>query len=293
MKISGFSTARYSTWYFLDQYKVLFDAGDGAAASLGPRCQNIQHVFLSHADRDHLGGLLALNHLGARADNPLRFYYPKDSSSFSDLLDFIERFDASLPKSIWMPVEAGMRIKIDQQHVVEIGENDHIAMATGNSTKQVKSLDFSLIERRKHLRAEFQGLGSDELKHLRALHGDTHITESVDYRLFGFSGDTPSFKTEQWRGTEVLIHEATFIAPDHGNRGHCELGDVLQAAGGLNLKALIVGHFSDRYDPEFIKASIRRLARELAFDVPVFAVMPRVTQLDILSSEPVWQGICP
>ena len=133
MKITGTSTARYATWYFLEDYRVLFDVGDGAAAALGPKCQKVQHVFLSHADRDHIGGLLQFNHLGARDSKPLHFYYPKDSSSFPAMKEFIEHFDASIAKSIWTPVEAGMRIDIGKRHLVEIGENYHIAIASGNT----------------------------------------------------------------------------------------------------------------------------------------------------------------
>ncbi len=291
MNISGFSTARYSTWYFLEEHRVLFDAGDGVSVALGPKCQKVQHVFLSHADRDHIGGLLQLNQLGARAVKPLSFYYPKDSGSFPALRNFIDPFDPWLAKSVWTPVEAGMRIQISKQHVVEIGENDHIAVTSPHLPRQVKSLDFSLLEMRKRLRAEFQGLDGEIIKRLRREYGDAHISEKFASRLFGFSGDAPHFDIERWRGTSVLIHETTFIKPDHGNRGHCELGDVLRAARQLDLKALILSHFSERYEVSFIKAEIVRLAAGLEIGFPVFAVPPRTTVFDILSQEPVWSPI--
>lgn len=58
MKISGYSTALYSTFFFLEELGILFDCGDGAAAMLLGKSRKVKHIFISHADRDHLGGLL-------------------------------------------------------------------------------------------------------------------------------------------------------------------------------------------------------------------------------------------
>ena len=290
MKISGYSTARFSTWYFLDELKLLFDAGDGVAAALASKCQRVQHVFLTHADRDHIGGLLQFNQLAARGDRPLTYYYPKDSGSFPAFRDFIEQFDPNLPKARWVSLEAGQRISIASNHVVEVGENDHIAVAGRGAAGEVKSLDFRVVESRRQLKSEFAGMDGAEIGRLRAAHGADHITNSIERSLFGFSGDAATFNSARWRDTEILIHEATFIAPDAADRGHCELGDVIRGAAELNLKALVLGHFSNRYDADFIRAAIVREAAAAAISFPIYAVLPLTTVRDVLAEEPTWCG---
>ncbi|MGI9421694.1 MAG: MBL fold metallo-hydrolase [Hyphomicrobiaceae bacterium] len=290
LTITGFSTARFATWYFLDELRILFDVGDGAAAQLGSKCNKVRHVFLSHADRDHLGGLVQFYQLAAHPPNPPTFYYPKDSGSFPALKDFLERFDPGLAKCAWVPVEGGTNIEIAKNYVVEVGENDHIQRPTGGHPDQVKSLDFALIERRRKLRAEFKGSPGREIARLRTEHGENHVTERTDRRLFGFSGDTPQFDIARWNGIEVLAHEATFIAPDEADRGHAELGAVLRAASQLDLKALVLGHFSSRYSTDMILTAIVAEAERLAIRFPVFAVVPGEVARDVLAREPIWPG---
>ena len=291
MKISGYSTARFATWYFLDELKVLFDAGDGITAALASKCERVQHVFLSHADRDHIGGLLQFNQIAARIGRPLTYYYPKDSGSFPAFRAFIEAFDPNLPKAQWVALEAGQRISITSNHFVDVGENDHIAVASGGNAGLLKSLDFRVVESRRQLKPEFVGVDGVELGRLRAEFGVDHITNPVDRGVLGFSGDTPAFDPSRWEDTDVLIHEATFIAPDAGDRGHSELGGVMRAAAGLPLKALVLGHFSNRYDAAFIRAAIVREAEAAAIPFPVYGVMPMQTVLDVLGQAAVWTGI--
>ena len=92
MKITGYSTALFSTWFFLEEYGILFDAGDGVSASLMGKGGKIKHIFISHADRDHITGLLQVHQLNARPGKPL-IAYPKDSGSFPAMAGFMDKFD--------------------------------------------------------------------------------------------------------------------------------------------------------------------------------------------------------
>ena len=61
LTIHGYSTALFATWYFIEELGILFDAGDGLVSGLMGKCGKIKKVFISHADRDHLTGLLQYN----------------------------------------------------------------------------------------------------------------------------------------------------------------------------------------------------------------------------------------
>lgn len=66
LTITAYSTALFSTWYFIEEWGVLFDAGDGMISALLQKSRKVDNVFISHADRDHLTGLLQFNQLNAR-----------------------------------------------------------------------------------------------------------------------------------------------------------------------------------------------------------------------------------
>ncbi len=290
INVTGYSTARYGTWYFLEQYNILFDAGDGVVANLRGKCGKVRHIFLSHADRDHLGGLIQLYQTIAQSDNLPKFYYPRDSGSFPALRDFLHKFDPHLLHCEWVAVEGGMHVEVAKNLYVRVAENDHIAVAQGLSREQVKSLDFSLVETRRKLKKEFHKLSGQEIGQLRNDKGEEHITEVHEHVLFGYSGDAPSFDAERWQGAEVLVHEATFIAPDDSSRGHCELGDVIRSAAQLDLKALILGHISARYKEEEIKSAIVEVAEAVSVRFPIYVVYPGETVEDILSTSPMWSA---
>jgi len=91
LKITGYSTALFASWYFVDEYGVLFDCGDGVCATLLQKARKIKHVFVSHADRDHVNGLLQFQQLNGRSE--LQIHFPKNSGSFPALAEFTTKFD--------------------------------------------------------------------------------------------------------------------------------------------------------------------------------------------------------
>src|ERR1700759_5350118 len=111
LTITGYSTALFSTWYFIEEWGICFDAGDGMISALLQKSRKIDHVFISHADRDHLTGLLQFNKLNARPGFPV-MYYPKDAGSFPVLAAFSKRFDPQVERTVWTPVTEGEEIAI-------------------------------------------------------------------------------------------------------------------------------------------------------------------------------------
>ncbi|MBS1605964.1 MAG: RNAse Z, partial [Bacteroidetes bacterium] len=49
LTITGYSTALFSTWYFIEEWGILFDAGEGLISSLLQKSRKIDQVFISHA----------------------------------------------------------------------------------------------------------------------------------------------------------------------------------------------------------------------------------------------------
>lgn len=285
LHITGYSTALFSTWYFVEEARLLLDAGDGVMSALLQKSRKIDHVFISHADRDHLTGLLQLNQLNARPGFPV-MYYPQDSGSFPALAEFSRRFDPHVARTVWTPLADGASVRIRKDLVMQAFVNGHVPVAPG----VVKSLSYKLYNTVEKLDPAIAVLPEDEIIRIIRERGKPAVTMEQRTGLLGYSGDAPVADMDRWQDTEVLIHEATFLGGGesipqctHGNL-HSRLDEVIEAVSGLRIGALILGHFSSRYDAATIDRRILELCSRYGISIPVHRILPGETQRDILRS---------
>jgi ribonuclease Z len=287
LKITGYSTALFSTWFFIEDYNLLFDAGDGVTSALLQKSRKIKHVFISHADRDHLTGLFQFNQLNARKGFPI-IHYPADSGSFPAIQQFTQRFDPHVKGGVWLPIQDNQVFSLNNNLSVRSIKNGHV-VAPNNKTK---SLSFIVFSKKAKLKPEFQHLTGGEIQRLSKEKGKDFITNIITKDLIGYSGDTPIESDERWQNVDILIHEATFLSNDiHLNtkaNKHSNLEDVLKMVASTNVKKLILSHFSSRYSKAEIDAAIFKFAKKYQIKIPIFRVLPGETSRDILNDEPVY-----
>ena len=287
LTLTGYSTARFSTWYFIEELGLLFDAGDGLISSLLSKSRKINHVFISHADRDHLTGLLQFNQLNARPGYPI-IYYPKDAGSFPRLEEFSKKFDPHVTGTVWTPItEHTEEIRIRKDLLIQPVRNGHVQAAENIS----KSLSYKLIQTKEKLKPEFLHLPGEEIRKIVMERGKESTTVEVRTNILSYSGDTPVEDAQRWDHSLILIHEATFLGGDeevhaHGNK-HSTLEEVMEMVSGIHIEKLVLGHFSSRYSKEQIDSSIRTLCDKYAINIPVFRVLPGEAMFDILNGQPV------
>jgi ribonuclease Z len=289
LTITGYSTALFSTWYFIEELGLLFDAGDGLTAALLQKARKIENVFISHADRDHLTGLLQLNQLNAREGFP-KIFFPFNSGSFPAIESFSKKFDPHLKGTAWQAIKAAEHIRIKDNMYVQSIRNNHVA----SEQTVFKSLGFQVYQSKTKLKKEYLDLPQDKLLQLMNEKGKENMMESIRTNIITYSGDTPIEDYATWDNTEILIHEATFLGKNeqdnlntHGNK-HSNLEDVLKMVAELNIDKLILGHFSSRYSAMEIDSKIRSLCKELMIKIPVYRVLPGQIHRDILNEEPVY-----
>ncbi|MCU0355236.1 MAG: MBL fold metallo-hydrolase [Cytophagales bacterium] len=286
LTITGYSTALFSTWYFIEEFGILFDAGDGLTASLLHKSRKIKNVFISHADRDHVTGLLQFNQLNA--DNQPTIYYPRDSMSFPYLDAFFKKFDPHNTGTVWTPVIEKETIKIKQDLLVETIRNGHIA----SPGSVCKSLSYKVIQTKRKLKPELAKLPGSEIKRIIEEQGQENTSTEVRTTLVSYSGDTPVEDLERFDNSEILIHEATFLSKGdavvrpHKNL-HSNLEEVMEMVSQIKIGTLVLGHFSSRYAIEQIDRSILELCEKHAINIPVFRVPCGETAVDILSANPI------
>lgn len=288
LTISGYSTALFSTWYFLEELGILMDAGDGLTAALLQKSRKINYVFISHADRDHLSGLLQLNQLNARDGLPV-ICYPRDSSSFPAMEEFSKRFDPHISGVRWKPVAPGDEIWVKDDIVVIPVRNEHVT----TSEHIIRSLSYKVMQVKQKVKPELLSLSPEAIRQVIMDRGKESTTIEVRTNLVGYSGDTPVQDTERWNNTGVLIHEATFLASEgdvkmiaHKNK-HSKLEEVMDMVRHIRVEQLVLGHFSSRYSAELIDRSIKTLCDKYGISIPVFRLLPGLTVRDILSGAPV------
>lgn len=276
LTLRSYSTALFATWHFIEELRLLFDAGDGVSAGLLSKNGKVRDVFLSHADRDHLTGLLQLLQLNPLGDR-LTVHYPADCGSFPALAEFCRRFDPGVPPPIWSPIRHGDEVPLAGKRIVRAVRNPHVP----NAEDRTKSLSYFVLERRRLLKPELAGMDQDELREHILEHGREAATDEHERRLIGYSADTPVLPASFWAGCEVLIHEATFLDAAHmEKRGvndtnhHSVLGDVLAMVAEARPGRLVLTHFSNRYDAAQIRAAVTAGVAEHGISCPVDLVLP-------------------
>lgn len=294
LSITGFSTALYSTWYFIDDLSLLLDCGDGACAGLLQKSRKVRTIAVSHADRDHLAGLPQFLQVNVREPDLPVVLFPRDCGSFPAMRDFLHRFDRfhldANQGNRWEAVEPGQEIDLGKANSRLIPFlNRHI----DSDVNEVKSLSYRVEREHHQLREGYRGRPPEDIARARQNLGDDEVLQKDRETLLVYSADTPIERASFWGETRVLIHESTFLhADDARSRNqelrHSSLDQVIPMATELNLEALILGHFSTRYRESEIRRALEIQCRKHRPSFSVFAVMPGRCQRDILGGEPVW-----
>jgi len=282
ISITAFSTALFSTWVFVEQFGLLFDCGDGATSTLLQKSRKVRHAFISHADRDHLTGLLQFNQLNGREG--LSIYYPQDAGSFPAMADFTSKFDPHIAGTSWIPISNHETIAIKNDLQVVAMANRHVTRAP----ELTKSLSFVVQRSKKKLKPKFADLQGQEIASLRKELSDDQLFEMIKDVELIYSGDTPVETDGRYSNARILIHEATFLdreelGPERVDRNyHSSLDAVMEMVADSNIENLILSHFSSRYSDAQIDDAVAREKERCGIDIPVFVIYPgRVSQFEI------------
>lgn len=283
MKIIGRSKAIYGTWFFLPTYKIMFDCGDGAGSSLGIHSADAEHIFISHTHLDHIAGIPTIMRFQQRVlkNEPNRklaniYYHGDQIDRIQPLKDFLNSF--KLKTNF---------IEIELYQDIQIGRHVYIRPFPVNHTAQYyrgkfRAMGYHLIEKRKRLNAEYidlqTKLSADEFRDLmiktKQEKGEDAINEEYEVKLVTYCGDSEPVPVEEVKGTEILMHEASFMTKEEMEAAHSCVDDVLDLARAAECKALIMYHISERYKRERpkYKQEIYAMAKDKGLTIPIFPV---------------------
>ena len=265
------TTRHFPTSQIVDLRDKLYmiDCGEGAQLQFRKshlKFSRLNHIFISHLHGDHCFGLLGListlNLLGRTAE--LHIHSPKGLETLlTPMLDF---FNRQMTYKVLFH-------EFDTKEPMQIYEDRSLTVTTIPLRHRMPCCGFLFAEKRRpnHIIREmvdFYQVPVYELNRIK--NGADYVTPegktvsnnlltrpSAPSRSYAYCSDTiylPSI-VEQIKGVDLLFHEATFAnedAPRAKETFHTTAAQAAEIARKAEVKKLLIGHFSARYEDENI-----------------------------------------
>jgi ribonuclease BN (tRNA processing enzyme) len=269
MHLTGCSTAQIATWICLPGFRMLIDAGDGAAAGLGRRCRDIDTIAITHQHRDHIAGLLEVLSWSAYR-KPCSVLYPAGS----DVVEAIR--DAAGPQGVscavdarWVPVVPGQELTLTANGGGAAGAPEP------RSPARVVVFPAAHAVQKQPDRAVGYALADDDRIRLAV------------------TGDCGAGPLALPGRPEILVRDCMYLrAADGGGwadafRQHGRLDAILDQIGDGPPDHLVLYHLDARYTSREASAWIRAACRERQLPCAVSVIWPGEPADDIIART-VW-----
>ncbi|KAB4030691.1 ribonuclease Z [Bacteroides uniformis] len=247
----------------------MIDCGEGAQLQFRKshlKFSRLNHIFISHLHGDHCFGLLGListlNLLGRTAE--LHIHSPKGLETLlTPMLDF---FNRQMTYKVLFH-------EFDTKEPMQIYEDRSLTVTTIPLRHRMPCCGFLFAEKRRpnHIIREmvdFYQVPVYELNRIKnradyvtpegkTVSNNLLTRPSAPSRSYAYCSDTiylPSI-VEQIKGVDLLFHEATFAnedAPRAKETFHTTAAQAAEIARKAEVKKLLIGHFSARYEDENI-----------------------------------------
>ena len=222
---------------------------------------NINHIFISHVHGDHylgLPGLIFTMHLLGRK-KPLHIYSPVGIEEIIDVQYRISNLVPGFEIRYHTISQGGIILYHDDQIMVESIAMEHNIETYGFLFKEKKEPLKIKKEAIKKYNISIQDIkkikaGKDlKLKNHEIISNEELTMSPAIPRSYAFCSDTgfTDKYIHQIRQADLLYHEATFLhdkADIAAQKTHCTALQAAQIASQAQVKQLMIGHYSARYE---------------------------------------------
>lgn len=244
---------------------LLLDCGEGTQVQLrkaGIRIQKISHIFISHLHGDHYYGLIGLintMHLYGRSE-PLHIF------GITPLKHLIELQLELSGTSLLYPL---IFHSVETESATVIVDDEMMQVTTIPLNHRIPTCGFLIREKQqlRKIRKDFVKLakipipyyekirrGEDFVDESGKIFRNEDITEDpVPAKTYAYCTDTAYYEPviPIIKNADLLYHEATFMedkADDARAKFHSTAREAALIARKANVKKLVIGHFSARYN---------------------------------------------
>ncbi|TGL77652.1 MBL fold metallo-hydrolase [Leptospira yasudae] len=255
-QFEGISEGGIRTSLYLPSLSLMFDIG-----AQNPNRIHLDTLLLTHSHLDHSSGLpYYISQRSLRKLKPPKIFVPvpleEPMRKILDLYSQIEDF----PYSYEMKgVSDGEKIDLDPHHFFSPHKTFH----------RVPSQGYTIYQRRKKLKKEFQSFSKEELN--RVLKEKTEVSELSEAPVISFSGDTKIefvLEHEDVANSSILFIECTYIDKERNTAqarewGHIHLDEILGNLSAFKNEKIVLIHFSKRYTVPYIREVLdKRIPKE-------------------------------
>ncbi|OVA09064.1 hypothetical protein BVC80_9097g149 [Macleaya cordata] len=257
--VEGLSIGGQETCVIFPSLKMAFDIG-----RCPQRAISQEFLFISHGHMDHIGGLpMYVATRGLYNMKPPTVIVPKSiKENVEKLFEVHRAMDHSELKHNLIGLDVGEELQLRKDLKVRAFRTCHVIASQGYIVYSVKQ----------KLKQEYVGLSGNEIKSLKL--SGVEITYTITSPEIAFTGDTTSDFIIDPNNSDVLrarilVMESTFVndsmTVEHArDYGHTHLSEIVSHADRFENKAILLIHFSARYERDEIQAAVLALPPSLA-----------------------------
>ena len=238
LEIIGYSVAGEETVVAVPQLDVCFDVGK-APDQIIP----INHILLTHGHMDHAAGIAYyLSQRNFCGISPGTILAPKNLlGPMRDIVDAWSRLDGNKVPGKLVGVKPGDEYQIKPNLFARVFPTKHSKGSVG----------YSVIEKRKKLKAEYTQLTGPQIVELKKQ--GIEIDYPLEIPIVSYIGDTQYVDFSQLKyivESKILIAECTFYETDHTGRAeagrHMHIDELAALLTKLHNEHIIITHTTQR-----------------------------------------------
>ena len=264
IELCGLSLAGEESYVVLPQLNVAFDFGRAPHEVVAT-----EHVFLTHGHMDHAAGAAYYCAQRMFIDNPPGHIYAPEPliEPLRKLLRVWGEIDGAEPPAHLHAAVPGVDLEVRRDLIVRPFEVSHLCR--GRDGRRFAALGFTLIEVRRKLKVEYQGLLGPQIVALKSK--GVEITHRVELPLVTYCGDTgvgPFLDLDFVRTSKILLLECTFIEAEHRERAragnHIHMQDLRDVYPRLANERIVLMHLTRRTMLSEARKALRETLGEAA-----------------------------